>query len=204
MLINSKFETFFSAQEDKLTGLHLVNLLTKKGALFMHEKNNVLSGTFDFILNFYNPKTREHISYNLIPLGKESIAGNLFGFNCIKLPSNEKRFDQMGYNFSFVLNDLTNTVLKTILAGEDKTESIKDYERIKWWYKSEEINEVVVEKKTIHFFAIQFNSGKWLYILCGGEGYFDVQFHVSIEPEEFIKEHYAHLESDIKILEVIV
>lgn len=191
----------------RVIGMTLTSVSFAKGTLL---RSDTLSfqGTGDMVLTFYDAREDKHHSARLSPKGKESMAGNLYGFELQDLGA-ERRFDLMGFGFGALIHE-HNTgkdVVRVYAIGEDRKYDIVDLTRddLLFWFGEADIlpKSIPVDIRTLEFIVFEFATAEFFYLSSEGEGYYRAFFEPTVAPRQFIcGEDFRAMDKAPQVLEI--
>lgn len=187
-----------------LIGSRLVVINYQRG--FLSIDNMSFSGIGFLGISFINDETKEYYSFKLFPAGQETMAGNVFGFDIEKIHHNKgDTMQSYGFQSAILFNDLHSTVQKIIGMGEQRVYDVEDLSTFGFWYgENVQVENVHVNKRTLDVIGILLSDNTWLYIISGGEGYYDLHFRSKDQPKAFVvKQGYPDMDRELTVLEEI-
>ena len=185
-------------------GQKLQTILSKKGTFSIATQLGFsIMGEMLFVL--FDEKTRTHLTLLFEPKGHESYAGNLFGLAISTFPEDGRRYDQHGFNFR-IISDF-GIIKKVVGLGEVCKEDVftsgREDEVEPFFPQGTTLPDVIsIDKKTLEVIGFLFDTGKWLYLFSGGEGYFRIEFESNTTPEELIS-NWETIDDEPKPLQIL-
>ncbi len=171
-----------------------------QGAVQLEGNYLNIIGVNDFILTFYNHSKMKHIAYLVSPKGRESIAGDLFGFEFTLW--DKGNYAQQGYGVKHLLNDLKNTVKGVYAFGTVEEREIVNEADIKFWYgRSGDLpDRILVSKNTMQLIGIEFITENWTYLISFGDRDYRICLDVLLRPNEFMNQY---INNSLKLIDKI-
>lgn len=193
-----KFHTHgLSPINGTVTDSRLKSFSYKNGTIFSIDGPLLISGHLDLIITFSVPSNKwpgtKNKSFVLTPLGKESIAGELFGMKISKREESINKLKESdGYTFNHLFNASTNQVESIVAFGKKLKKTFTDKKDIGFWYRhlNPPPKSIEVDAQTMDFIGIGLQNDKWTYIVSDGEGNYRIFFDTLWGPEEFNERNY--------------
>ncbi len=127
-------------------------------------------------------------SASFISKGKESFAGNLFGFEVVEFVRGNQ-VDRLSELPLAILSDF-GRIIQIVGLGETRNEVVTvaehDVEDIACFFPANTVlpDTITISKKTLEIMGFLFETGNWLYLYSGGDHHFSMDFNMEITPGE--------------------
>ena len=129
------------------------------------------SGRGHLGLSLWNAQTGTKLNYIFYPKGRESMAGNLFGFVIEETQwSHRETIESKGFNGSILLDDRISFIQKIIGMGEVAEYEIEDLSTFGFWFgENMPVEPVWVKKRTLDVIGFLLSDNAWIYLVAEGE-----------------------------------